>query len=586
MRSYVKEAESYLNYEWPSIPATTSLLIVRTGDRSRYEAISFKKRQVLGTLLLAEIYENKGRFIDPIVNGIWSICEESFWGASAHIPKTKENAGLIDVSDPFVELFSAETATYLAWADYFLGDKLDAVSPQIRKRIYYEVNNRIFRPLMTKYHGWMGKNGSGRRPNNWNPWICSNWLNAALLLERDDEKRAAMIAKALHVLDQFLNPYPADGGCDEGPSYWSAAGASLYDCIAMLNLASHGAFRYVFHDPKVVNIGKYIYRAQISDTYFLNFADAPPQPGMDGELIYRFGKDIADPDMVKFGAYYRRSSDGKLGRFHFFRNFYSLFMQDEYSKAEKALPLPEDVWLPDLQVMAARDKAGSTAGFYLAAKGGNNDESHNHNDIGNFVVYYNGQPLIIDVGSGTYTSRTFSDKRYDIWYNRSDYHNTPTINGQPQPAGSAFKAEQVSYKATKSSAAFSLDMASAYPSGADINSWRRTIQLNRGKAVTVTDDIDLKNARSYTEHMMTVYPAEVAAPGRLLIHYRPEQGKARDFLVKYDARQWNATVEKVKLGTMEDQGILKNWGDRIYRISFEAAHPQKRGKGIFVITPQ
>src|SRR5260221_13703027 len=79
MKAYVAKAETYLNYEWPSIPATKSLFIARTGDRSEYETVSFKKRQVLGVLLLAEIAENKGRFIDPIINGVWSICEESYW---------------------------------------------------------------------------------------------------------------------------------------------------------------------------------------------------------------------------------------------------------------------------------------------------------------------------------------------------------------------------------------------------------------------------------------------------------------------------------------------------------------------------
>ena len=144
MKAYVKIAETYLKYEWPCIPATKSLLIERTGDRSEYETISFKKREVLGTLLLAEIYENKGRFIDQIIDGVWSICEESFWGVPAHLPKTKELSGLMDVKQPFVELFSAETATFLAWIDYYLGDKLDAVSPQIRKRIYDETNNPDF----------------------------------------------------------------------------------------------------------------------------------------------------------------------------------------------------------------------------------------------------------------------------------------------------------------------------------------------------------------------------------------------------------------------------------------------------------
>jgi hypothetical protein len=567
----IKRAEGYLHFEWPGISAVKSLLIVRNGNRSEYQDIANRKRAALATLLMAEVYENKGRFIDDIINGVWSICEESFWGASAHLPHTKEYAGLMDVSQPFVELFSAETATLLAWVDYFVGDKLDAVSPQVRKRIYYETNHRIFQPLMTKHHGWMSSNANGRRPNNWNPWICSNWLNSVLLLEKNDSARTAAVYKLLGVLDNFLDPYPADGGCDEGPGYWGAAAASLYDNIAMLNLATNNAFTYAFHDSKVRNMGAYIYRAQISERYFLDFADADPQPGMAGSMIYRFGKDINDPDMMRFGAYYIGSRPkGTLGNYQFFRNLYALFMEDEFVHAEKGLPLPADYWWPDLQVMIARDHAGSTAGYYVAAKGGNNDESHNHNDIGNYIVYYDGLPVIIDVGRGTYTAKTFSGRRYDIWFNCSDYHNTATVNGQTQPPGARFRASDVSHSTGRGYSRMSLDIAGAYPQQAGINSWHRTIQLNKGKNVQVEDAIQLQKAGSVTEHLMTCYPAEVKQPGVLVIHGRDKNGSARDFYVRYPAKLLTAAVEKVPLVNMEDEGVKQKWGDNIYRINFKA----------------
>ena len=578
MQAYLKRAESYLTYQWPCIPATKSLLIERTGDRDQYQAISFQKREVLGTLLLAEIYENKGRFIDPIIDGVWSISEESFWGAPAHLPKTKAYSGLMDASRPFVDLFAAETATYLAWVDYYVGDKLDAVSPQIRKRIYDETNSRIFQPLLTQPHGWMTKTANGRGPNNWNPWICSNWLNATLLLEKDDEKRTASVHKLLDVLDEFVNPYPADGGCDEGPSYWGAAAASLYDNIALLNTASNGAFAYVYGDEKFRNMGRFIYRAQISERYFLNFADADPQPGMAATMIYRYGKAINDPDMMRFGAYYRKPDDGTIGKFHYFRNFYALFMQDEFNKAAQGLPLPQNVWLPDLQVFAARDKAGTTTGFYVAAKGGHNDESHNHNDVGNYVVYYDGQPLLIDVGRGTYTRKTFSDQRYDIWYNCSDYHNLPTINGKTQPPGPEFKASNVAYKAADSFTQFDVDMAKAYPKEAGVTRWQRTIRLNRGKSVQIGDVISLETANAVTQHLMTCYPAKVGKPGELLIHYKTKEGTVKDFVVSYNPAQMQASVEKVKLEAPEDRGIITKWGDTIYRINFTVLSPKTSDK--------
>ncbi|MBC8155857.1 MAG: heparinase II/III family protein, partial [Bacteroidetes bacterium] len=400
------------------------------------------------------------------------------------------------------------------------------------------------------------------------------WLNAVLLLEKDDDKRAAAVHKLLDVLDEFVNPYPADGGCDEGPSYWGAAAASLYDNIALLNTASNDAFAYVYADEKFRNMGRFIYRAQISDTYFLNFADADPQPGMAATMIYRYGKAINDPDMMRFGAYYRKPEDGTVGKFHYFRNFYALFMQDEFRKADRGLPLPKNVWLPDLQVFAARDQAGKTDGFYVAAKGGHNDESHNHNDVGNYVVYYNGQPLLIDVGRGTYTRKTFSAQRYDIWYNCSDYHNVPTINGKTQPPGPEFKASNVSYKGGEAFAQFDVDMAKAYPKEAGVTTWQRTIRLNRGKNVQVSDGIKLEKATELTQHLMTCYPADVAKPGELVIHYQPKGGTAKDFVVTYNPRQMQASVEKVKLDAPEDKGIITKWGDTIYRVNFKVLTPK------------
>ncbi|MDR2763402.1 MAG: heparinase II/III-family protein [Tannerella sp.] len=569
LQACIKSAESSMDYDWPTIPATLSLLYVRTGNRSQYQAVSFKKRNVLATLIMAEVAENKGRFIDPIINGIWSICEESWWGVPAHLPGGKDYAGLMDVSQPFIDLFAAETGKVLAWADYFLGDRLDAVSPQIRKRIYSEITCRLLDPFMKRDHWWTGRDGS--IPNNWNPWICSNLLNTVLLIEKDEQKRTGVVNELLVVLDNFFNPYPQDGGCDEGPGYWNAAGASLYDNIVLLNLASNDAFRYVYENEKFKNMGRYIYRAQISENYVLNFADASHQLGIVSDMVYHFGKDITDRDMMDFGAFYHTPDVAASAGI---RSLCALFMQDELRKATKRLPLLQDVWFPDLQVAIARDRQGTDEGFYLAAKGGHNSESHNHNDIGNYVVFYDGQPLLIDAGAGKYTARTFSSKRYDIWFNRSDFHNLPTVNGRTQQPGREYEAVDVNYHAGKSSVVFSLDIAKAYPAEAAVNSWKRTVTLHRGKRVIIKDVADLQQAGAVTQHVMTCYPAEVTQPGKLVIHYQARDGKNTDFVMTYNPKQMKADVEKVSLSTEEDEGIQSKWGDRIYRINFNAVTPK------------
>ena len=561
MKTVVKKAESYLKYNFQGIPATVMLLFQRTGDRSEHEKYSFTKRKVLSYLLLAEVYENKGRFMDQIVNGAWSICEESYWGIPAHLNQWHAGNGLPDVNDPYVDLFAAETAAMLSWIDYFLGDKLDVISPQIRKRIYTETNQRIFTPLLNNDHPWMGFNKNGRRPNNWNPWICSNWLNTALLLEKDENKRAKMVEKILLTLDQYLNPYPQDGGCDEGPSYWGVAHASLFDNVELLNLATNNSFQYIYANERFKNMGQFIYKAQIGSEYFLNFADAPPKVTVPADLVYRYGKAIEDKNMMEFGAYYQKDSV-TIDRV-FVRTLFELFNHNEMTKTTKYLALPKDAWYRDIQVMMARDNEGSTNGFYLAAKGGHNDESHNHNDIGNFVVYYNGLPVLIDIGKGTYTAKTFSEKRYDIWSNTSAYHNLPTINSKEQSPGASFKASNVTYSKDKSSTQFSLDIAGAYPENTGIKSWQRTLKLIRVKEVKLTDNVSLTKFESIVQHFMTCYPVEIGKNGDVIIH-----AKEKDFQLIYDTKLLLPTVEKVEMSAPEDKGVIQNWGNSIYRINF------------------
>jgi hypothetical protein len=577
LNACVRFAEAYIDYDWPTVPATLSLLIVRTGNRHEYQKVSYKKRTVLATMIEAELAENKGRFIDPIINGIWSICEESWWGAAAHLPRGKEYSGLVDVTNPHVDLYAGVTAGILAWADYFFGEKFDEVSPQIRKRIHYEIDYRILTPLRTKHHGWMGTKEGDGTPNNWNPWICSNWLTAALLIENDETRRAQTVDQILKTLDAFMNHYPEDGGCSEGPGYWGAAFGALYDNIVLLNLATDNAFGYVYENEKFRNMARFIYRVQISEKYAVNFSDAPPWMAGLTNFGYRIGKSIQDENMMRLAAYYRSSTfSPDFVRSHFARDFCDLFIQDEIRNSPQGLVLPQDVWFPDLQVAVARDKGGSSKGFFFAAKGGHNAESHNHNDVGNFIVYYDGRPLLLDVGSPRYTAMTFTDRRYEIWNLCSDYHNTPTINGVTQKAGRNFRASDARFRKKETSSEFSLDMAGAYPEDAGVKSWKRTVTLNRGRNLLIRDVFDLQRAESVTLHLMTCYPAEVTGKGEVTVFYKDAEGKEQPFVLKFNSNQLSAEVEKIKLETASDEGVRDSWGDTIRRINLKAISPKTK----------
>jgi len=117
----VKMGESRLNYAFPVIRATDYMRFKRDGDRAAFEALYFGKRNALNDLIQAECVEHKGRFLDDIINGIYSICEESAWQLPAHNSYIRDTPQLIlpDVTRPVMDLFACETGALLARLIYW-----------------------------------------------------------------------------------------------------------------------------------------------------------------------------------------------------------------------------------------------------------------------------------------------------------------------------------------------------------------------------------------------------------------------------------------------------------------------------------
>jgi len=317
----------------------------------------------------------------------------------------------------------------------------------------------------------------------------------------------------------------------------------------------------------------------IDDTYYINFADASGTVVPEATLVYQYGKAIGDPAMMAFGAWATKNSPhggaGGWGRpiESPMRWLRSIFSAAEIGQADAYPPQPRDVYLPVIEVMVARDQEKSASGLYVAAKGGHNNESHNHNDIGEFVVYRDGLPLLIDAGVETYSRKTFSPQRYEIWTMQSAYHSLPTIDGVQQSPGVEFAARNVSYQAETDHATFSLDIAGAYPVEAGIKRWQRTVRLDRGQAVTVEDDYELNHTpTSLVLSLLTPSQVSLATAGeiRLTSADLPEGRVAGSGVIRYDAGRFTASVETIEI---TDGRMVRTWGERVYRVLLTAKTP-------------
>ena len=109
---------------------------------------------------------------------------------------------------------------------------------------------------------------------------------------------------------------------------------------------------------------------------------------------------------------------------------------------------PEDFFFESTGLLTAR-----SSHYALAVKAGNNGDSHNHNDVGSFTLYKEGKPFLIDLGVETYSKKTFSKDRYEIWTMQSAYHNTVSfldgsdnylLNSSGNPASDVSQSERIS----------------------------------------------------------------------------------------------------------------------------------------------
>ena len=529
-QSYIEYGEQYQDKAWTALPWTVFAENKITGNRVNYEAVCFEKRRHLAALVMAEIMEGRGRFLNSIIDGIGSFCEETWWGIPAHYGKRIPMQELQEV-----DLFNAETASLIAWTRYMLEKQFDAFSPDLCKRIDSEIEHRILKPALAKDYWWKTAG------MNWNPWICSNWLTCVLICEKDESRKAEAIAQIEKATRTFIDAYPEDGGCDEGPGYWDRAAASMFEVLRLLSDFSGDA-------GKIRNMAAYAYRTYIDNDYCVNFADAHENKAVQQvNIVYPFGLWLNDKTMREFGAYLGRSKQvlsqpamlyDKSGNFPTLgRELFFLCHIRDFIAEKPQEPRLKDVWLPDLQIMTARRGKA-----FVAVKGGHNGESHNHNDVGSFIVYMDGEPLFIDPGVGEYTAKTFSNSRYEIWTMQSGYHNLPQINGIDQKDGKDFSAKVVNHKEGQ----LTLDIAGAYSADAAVKSWKRTVAATKS-GVIVTEDYEL---------------SQYVAPSRLMLMTTRSDALQH---ISYNPSQLEATIEDVS--NLLDPLLQGMWGKEMYRIT-------------------
>lgn len=571
----IEDGEKYLDYRWQVIKATDYLEYTRSGDRRVMQDIYDENLKAVSYLLLAELAEGKGRFTDQLINGVFYTCEMTSWTIHAHLSAQRVKGYFPHKGDHVIELVSGDTGAILSWVYYFMKDEFDKVNPLISQRLYQEIDERIMQPYLEETRFWWMASNIGEKGgfvNNWNPWCNASVLQCFLLLEDDPQRLSKAVYKSMVSVDKFINYNNNDGACEEGPTYWRHAAGKMYDYLRLLYDATGGKIS-IFNEPIIKNMGEYISRSYIGNDWVVNFADASAKAAFSYHLVCLYGKMIGSNEMMQFASYRGRHYPEKpyKGR-DMYRSLENLRIDEELKKIEPIHTKQEFTWYPETEFCYIND-----GNLFFACKGGYNDESHNHNDIGTFSLYVNDMPVLIDAGVGTYTKETFGRNRYSIWTMQSDYHNLPKINGYSQSAGKQYKA--VNMKTDKRKKSVSLDISKAYPEEAGVNSWIRTYTV-KNRELTIKDQFDISDLQTRNQlNFLTCGDIDIRKD-KGIIHITVEGNRTS---LIYNKNDFEVEVETIVL---DDPRLSDVWGSRIYRISLNAVKYAHKNTYQIKIKPQ
>ncbi|MER6794735.1 heparinase, partial [Amycolatopsis mediterranei] len=267
------EARALLARPAPVLTATAWARTFRDGVRTEYEDAARELRERVTTLVLAAVLAppEEGSFLDGAIDGLVALAEATTWCWAPHDRHAAARGEVVaDPDDPFLDLGAAEVASLFAWTDHVLGPRFDVRAPGLRKRLRREAELRVLTPFerIRDWH-WLGLDGDA---HNWNPWIHSAVLTAALLLVDDEERRRRLVRLVVEGLDHYVAVLPDDGGIDEGVAYWWHGACRLLECLDLLADATGVDAREL---PVLAPLIRFPHRMHLGGDAYVNAGDAP-----------------------------------------------------------------------------------------------------------------------------------------------------------------------------------------------------------------------------------------------------------------------------------------------------------------------
>ena len=460
----------------------------RTGERLPFERVWQERRRRLARAAVRLLLDPPTRerpggvWWGQLLAAIQELLAEPSWAWPAHV---RDPSG---IGPDVIDLFAAETAN-------LCGELVSLFGPWLPPAWVAAMRQRVLATMVQPFLAHPERYGWTSKPSNWNAVCHQGLVGAALALGLESDKLQRLLELSRQHLQLFLSGFSAAGSCLEGITYWEYGFGWFALLNEQLELWSGGQQSLLAgQDEQISRIARFGSAMLLRGGLLVNFADSRLDMPPRASLLMLLGRRLQPRECTSAGlSLYRqllmRGLDLHGQRCDlFYLSRMLLEAPDAEALATASEPDGAD-WIDrEAGLVVVRRLDGQGRCWELAVKGGHNDEPHNHNDCGSFLLNVDGQRLAIELGAPEYTADTFGPKRYALLATRSSGHSVPLVDGQEQVAGREYSAELLEINTDTDVVEIQLDLTHAYPAAAGHRRLLRQIRLDCNAALLMVED--------------------------------------------------------------------------------------------------
>lgn len=317
--------------------------------------------------------------------------------------------------------------------------------------------------------------------------VCNSGVGlAGLTLLTEHAQLTDIVAESCNRINSMFNELGVDGGWQEGGAYWRYAihtSSFFADALKRMTKSKYNLFENDRLKSNPVNFPIYL---SLPGGKSLNFEDS----GGGGQ--------IGSPHMINKLAVETGSKEAAWYRNEFLgegNDIFDIIWPKPTFEATPPASASKHFRTIDWWVMRSDFKDKSKV--VVAGKAGMNDDPHHgHLDIGHFVVYWQKEYFIQDLGRIGYDEKYFDDVRFEYPEASSIGHNVLFVNGELQISGKHYKqpydytvgGKVLEFHTSEVRDYVLMDPTNAYPKK-ELKNWRRHVLLEKPEVTLVVDEV-------------------------------------------------------------------------------------------------